>query len=557
MSDSFAPPKSASLGPSQGALRDERTPTIGPGQITIRTRRSPQEEFSRPVLQKMAHAPQESLSALLSSIVEQSRRPHPGLLVREIGTVRQVGDGVASVWGLPGATTDEILQFPHGVTGLVMNLETSYVDCILLGSDEGIQGGDLVWSTGKRIAVPVGDRLLGRVIDPLGTPLDTLGRLFADELRFIERNAPGVVERQPIAEPLQTGIKAVDAIVPIGRGQRELIVGDRQTGKTAIALDAIINQRGQDVVCLYVSIGQRKSAVLDAIRILDDAGAMEHTVVIMAAPDDPPALVYIAPYTGATIAESFMDQGRDVLIIYDDLTKHADAYRELSLLLRRPPGREAYPGDIFYLHSRLLERSGRLNDNLGGGSITALPIVETRRGNISAYVPTNLISITDGQIYLSPELFNQGFKPAIDVGLSVSRVGGAAQTPIMRQVGGHLRLMLSQYEEVAQFSRFGTEVDEMTRRQIVRGEHLRQALRQIPYRPLQLSRQILVLYAAGEGYMDDIPLVDVERFESELWAFAIREYRSIVRRVDEDHVLDDRLAGDMKDLLEAFVSRFA
>jgi len=556
MSDSVLPSAGATSSGSHEAARDERIAAVEPGRITIRTRRRPDEEFPRPVLEKMANAPRESLSSLLTSIVEQSRRPHPGLLIREIGTVRQVGDGVASVWGLPRATTDEILQFPHGVTGLIMNLETSYVDCILLGSDEGIQGGDLVWSTGKRIAVPVGDRLLGRVVDPLGVPLDTLGRLFADELRFIERNAPGVVERQPVTEPLQTGIKAVDALIPIGRGQRELIAGDRQTGKTALALDAIINQRGQDVVCIYVSIGQRKSAALDAIRILQDAGAMEHTIVVLAAPDDPPALVYLAPYTGATIAESFMDQGRDVLIVYDDLTKHADAYRELSLLLRRPPGREAYPGDIFYLHSRLLERSGRLNEALGGGSITALPIVETRRGNISAYVPTNLISITDGQIYLSPEFFNQGFKPAIDVGLSVSRVGGAAQTQIMRRVGGHLRLTLSQYEEVAQFSRFGTEVDETTRHQIVRGEHLRQALRQAPYTPLQLSRQILLLYAAGEGYMDDVPLADVERFESELWAFASREYRSIIRRIDEDHVMDDRLDSDIQALLKAFVGRF-
>ncbi|MBN1402338.1 MAG: F0F1 ATP synthase subunit alpha, partial [Anaerolineae bacterium] len=398
------------------------------------------------MLSQLVHRPADSLRELLASVERESRQTRAGLSIQEVGTVRKVGDGVASVWGLPQATTDELLRFPGNIMGLVMNLEPNWADCVLLGSDAGIQGGDVVWSTGRRITVPVGEPLLGRVVDPLGRPLDNKGRLTVDEWRFIEREAPGVVDRQAVDQPLQTGIKAIDAIIPIGRGQRELIIGDRQTGKTTIALDTIINQRDQGVICVYVSIGQRKSSALQVIRSLENADALEHTIVVVAAPDDPPALVYIAPYVGCTMAESFLDYGYDVLIVYDDLTKHADAYRELSLLLRRPPGREAYPGDIFYLHSRLLERACRLSDEQGGGSITALPIIETRRGNIQAYIPTNLISITDGQIYLSADLFNEDIKPAIDVGLSVSRVGGAAQTPIMRRVSGQIKLSLAQYE---------------------------------------------------------------------------------------------------------------
>jgi F-type H+-transporting ATPase subunit alpha len=387
-------------------------------------------------------------------------------------------------------------------------------------------------------------------------PLDGKGRLFAEDRRLIERQAPGVVARQAVDQPLHTGIKAIDAIIPIGRGQRELIIGDRQTGKTSIALDTIINQRGEDVVCVYVSIGQRKSSTLQVVRTLEEAGAMEHTVVVMASPDDPPALVYLAPYVGCTIAEGFLDHGRDVLIVYDDLTKHADAYRELSLLLRRPPGREAYPGDIFYLHSRLLERAVRLNQAHGGGSITALPIIETRRGNISAYVPTNLISITDGQIYLSPELFNQGVRPAVDVGLSVSRVGSAAQTAVMRKVSGQLKLALAQYEEVAHFARFGTEIDRATRQQIVRGERLREALKQPAYQPLSLSRQILILYAASQGYLDEIPLDQVSRYEQALLAHVEREHRSIVHRIEEEEMLSDDLAADLERVVSAFTEGF-
>jgi F-type H+-transporting ATPase subunit alpha len=508
------------------------------------------------VVERLLRNPSESLRKMLAALTEEAATVHAALSITPIGTVRQVGDGVASVWGLPRVTTDELLRFASGVYGLVMNLETDWIDCVLLGSDEGIQGGDMVWPTGRRITVPVGDRLLGRVVNPLGEPQDGKGRIYADEQRFIERDAPGVVERQAVAEPLHTGIKAIDAIVPIGRGQRELIIGDRQTGKTSIALDTIINQSDTDVICVYVSIGQRKSATLQVVRTLEEAGAMDHTVVVMASPDDPPALVYLAPYAGCTIAEAFMDDGHDVLIIYDDLSKHADAYRELSLLLRRPPGREAYPGDIFYLHSRLLERAARISDELGGGSITALPIVETRRGNISAYIPTNLISITDGQIYLSPELFNQGFKPAIDVGLSVSRVGGAAQTNLMRKVSGQLKLNLAQYEEVAHFARFGTEIDRTTQRQIARGERLREVLKQEAYAPLPQARQVLILFAADRGYLDELPVEHVSRFEAELWTYAQREYRGVIRRIEEQQDLDEELEADMDALIHAFSERF-
>jgi len=508
--------------------------------------------LSRSAVDVLRNAPRRALSSILNAATDETNAVRSALSIRDIGTVRQVGDGVASVWGLPQARTDELLVFSSDVTGLVMNLDTGWVDCILLGTDEGIQGGDVVHSTGERITVPVGDRLLGRVIDPTGRPIDGRGRLYANERRFIERDAPGVVERQAVAEPLETGIKAIDAIVPIGKGQRELIIGDRQTGKTSLALDTIINQRDKNVVCIYVSIGKRKSAALSAIRTLEDAGALEHTIVVVAAPDDPPALLYLAPYTGCTIAESFLDHGRDVLIVYDDLSKHADAYRELSLLLRRPPGREAYPGDIFYLHSRLLERACRLADERGGGSITALPLVETQRGNITAYVPTNLISITDGQIYLSPELFNQNVKPAVDVGLSVSRVGGAAQTPIMRRVSGRFKLTLSQYEEVAHFARFGAEIDRTTRQQITRGLRLREALKQPAYAPQSLAQQIIVLYAAGEGYLDETPLDQVAAFGAGLWRYAVKNHPGVIRRIRAEKAMDQQLEDELVELITAY-----
>ncbi len=502
-------------------------------------------------LERLRRRPFTAFRDVLAALDRETRTVRASLVMQDIGTVRQVGDGVASVWGLPQARTDELVRFGD-VFGLVMNLDTDWIDCILLGSDEGIQGGDIVWSTGGQISIPVGERLLGRVISPLGQPLDLKGRLFVDERRFIEREALGVVERQAVSVPLHTGIKAVDALIPIGRGQRELIIGDRQTGKTSLALDAIINQRDQGVLCVYVSIGQRKSAALQAIHTLEETGALEHTVVVVAAPDDPPALTYLAPYVGCTIAESLMDRGYDVLIVYDDLTKHADAYRELSLLLRRPPGREAYPGDIFYLHARLLERAGRRRDDLGGGSITALPIAETRRGNISAYISTNLISITDGQIYLNADLFNQNIKPAIDVGLSVSRVGGAAQTPIMRQVSAQLKLTLAQYEEVAHFARFGAEIDRATQQQINRGLRLREVLKQPAFQPLPLARQVLILYAVDHGYLDDVPIEEIAHYEENLWHFARREYLGVIRAIEEQKRLDEPLERELNALLQAF-----
>ncbi|NLG27464.1 MAG: F0F1 ATP synthase subunit alpha [Chloroflexi bacterium] len=494
---------------------------------------------------------------LLKAVSAQSHKARAQLTVCDVGTVRQVGDGVASVWGLPQAASDELVRFRHGTLGLVTNLDRNYIDCMLLGSDENIQGGDVVWSTGQRVTVPVGDRLLGRVLDPLGQPIDGRGPVRAEQHRPVEREAAGVVQRQAISQPLQTGIKAVDAIIPIGRGQRELIVGDRQTGKTSLALDTIINQRETGVVCVYVSIGKRKASALQAISTLRQSGALAHTVVVLAAPDSPPALLYLAPYAGCAIAEDFMLEGRDVLIIYDDLTAHADAYRELSLLLRRPPGREAYPGDIFYLHSRLLERACRLSDELGGGSLTALPIVETRRGNIQGYIPTNLISITDGQIYLSPELFNQGFRPAIDIGLSVSRVGGAAQSSVMRKISGQLKLSLAQYDEVAHFARFGTEIDRATQQQITRGVRLREALKQPVHEPLPLARQVVILYAASQGFLDELPTDALARYEEALWQRVQRDHRAIIGHVDAGSDWDESFARRLGDAVEQFSAGFA
>jgi len=465
------------------------------------------------------------VSSLLQALRQQAGQLTSQVRFHDVGTVQHVGDGVATLSGLPRARTDELLTFPTGVRGLILNLDHDLIDVILLGPDEGIQGGDLVISTGERLRVPVGHKLLGRVVNPLGEPLDERGPVDATGFRYLERDAPGVVERAPVNEPLHTGLKIVDALVPIGRGQRELIVGDRQTGKTALAVDAILNQRDSGVLCVYVTIGQKKSSTLAVIETLRHHEALPYTIVVVSSPDDPPALRYLAPYAGCTMAEFLMHEGRDVLIVYDDLSKHADAYRELSLLLRRPPGREAYPGDIFYLHARLLERACKLappsfpptgGDERGGVSLTALPIVEMQRGNVAAYIPTNLISISDGQIVLDAGLFNRGIKPAVNAGLSVSRVGGAAQTAAMRNVAGKLRLELAQFEEVARFARFGAEVDEATQRQIRRGERLRAVLTQPAHQPLPLAAQVVVLLAATEGYLDDVALADVPAFESRL-----------------------------------------
>ena len=472
----------------------------------------------------------------------------------DIGTVLHVGDGVATLSGLPSVHTEEMVTFPTGVGGLVFSLDPHQLDVILLGSDEGIRGGDLVRTSGKRLRIPVGPNLLGRVVNPLGDPLDGGQTPKSSDFRLLERDAPGIISRQPIYQPLQTGWKVIDALVPIGRGQRELIVGDRQTGKTTIAVDAILQQRDANVACIYVAIGQKKSSTLNVISRLREHGALEYTTVVMSAPDDPPALRYLAPYAGCTLAEYLMDHERDVLIVYDDLTKHANAYRELSLLLRRPPGREAYPGDVFYLHSRLLERAGKLNEEYGSGSMTALPIVEIQRGNLSAYIPTNLISITDGQIVLDTELFNQDVKPPVDVGLSVSRVGGSAQTEAMKRVAGELRLQLSQYEEVARFARLGTEVDEATKQQIDKGERLRAMLTQPPHQPLSLGEQVVILFATQQGALEAIAVEDVSQFERNLLAFIREKYNELFEEIELKQDLSDEMVERLKDVIDTFLS---
>jgi F-type H+-transporting ATPase subunit alpha len=484
---------------------------------------------------------------LLRGLRKRAKEQGSQVIFREVGTVQHIGDGVATLSGLPLARTDELVEFPTGVRGMILNLDHARLDVILLGRDEGIQGGDLVTGTGERVRVPTGHQLLGRVIDPLGKPLDDRGLIQATETRFLEREAPDIVDRAPVNEPLYTGTKVIDALLPIGRGQRELILGDRQSGKTSLAVDAILSQRGSDIACVYVSIGQKKSSALGIIEALDRHHALAYTTVVVASPEDPPALRYLAPYTGCTVAESFMDEGRDALIVYDDLNKHADAYRELSLLLRRPPGREAYPGDIFYLHARLLERACKLSEEQGGGSLTALPIVVTQRGNVSAYIPTNLISICDGQIVLDTDLFNRGIKPAVDVGQSVSRVGGEAQTNAMREVAGELRLELSQYEEVRRFARFGAEVDQTTRRQIEHGRRLRAALKQPVHRPLSLSSQIVVLLAATEGIVDQISVEDVPAFEEGLLDLAQRREPELFQQINRTgELLPDTREAMMK-----------
>jgi F-type H+-transporting ATPase subunit alpha len=475
----------------------------------------------------------------------------------DVGTVQYIGNGVATLSGLPHARTDELVDFSTGVQGMILNLDHDRLDVILLGPEEGIQGGDLVTATGERLRVPVGPNLLGRVVNPLGDPLDARGPVDTEALHYLERDAPGVAERAPVDEPLHTGCKIVDALIPIGRGQRELIVGDRQTGKTTLAVDAILNQRDTGVLCVYVAVGQKKSSTLSVIETLRRGGALETTIVVTASPDDPPALRYLAPYAGCTMAEYLVHQGQDVLIVYDDLSKHADAYRELSLLLRRPPGREAYPGDIFYLHSRLLERACKLIPFPGGeeseesrGSLTALPIAETRQGNLSAYIPTNLISITDGQIMLDADMFNHGVKPAVSAGLSVSRVGGAAQTSAMRDVVGNLRLELAQFEEVARFARFGTEVGEATKQQIRRGERLQAVLTQPAHNPLSLASQVVILLAATSGLLDDIPPGSVPDFEARLLARVETEHPGLLQQINRTGELTEETRQLLRALFE-------
>jgi len=476
------------------------------------------------------------------------------LSAQSVGSVKQVGDGVAIVSGLRGVMADELVLFADDTYGLALDLDHNYVGCVLLGGDEDIHAGDIVKGTGRVIDVPVGEPLLGRVVNALGQPIDDLGPLEAPEKiirRPIDRRAPTFIQRAPVSEPLQTGIKAIDSVIPLGRGQRELIIGDRQIGKTAIAVDTVINQRDQDVYCIYVCIGQKMSTVAQIVETFREHGALDYTTVVVAGAEEPPSMVYLAPYAGCAMAEAFMYTGRHALIIYDDLTKHAIAYRQLSLLLQRPAGREAYPGDVFYLHSRLLERSARLSAAYGGGSMTALPIIETQAGNIAAYIPTNLISITDGQIYLTTQLFNQNIRPAIDVGLSVSRVGGAAQNEAMRAVSRHLALDIAQFLELQIFARFGTELDRATREQLARGERVRAILTQPQYEPMPVAHQVVVIYAAGQGYLDDVPIEQVRRFEARLLNFLQRQCSGLLAEFSIGH-WNPHLEKDLQNALARF-----
>jgi len=477
--------------------------------------------------------------------------------VAEVGTIVSVGDGIARVHGVENTMSGEMLEFPHGIYGIALNLEEESVGVVLLGDFTEIKEGDTVKRTGRIISVPVGPELVGRVVNALGQPIDGKGPIVSKQSMPIERIAPGVVDRSPVKEPLQTGLKAIDAMVPIGRGQRELIIGDRQTGKTAVAVDAIINQRGQDVICIYNAIGQKQSTVAQVVRTLQDAGAMEYTIVVSAGASDPAPLLYISPYSACTMGEYFRDKGQHALIIYDDLSKHAQAYREISLLLRRPPGREAYPGDVFYLHSRLLERASKLKKELGGGSLTALPIIETQAGDLSAYIPTNVISITDGQIFLESDLFHQGVRPAINVGNSVSRVGGSAQVKAMRQVAGTLRLDLAQYRELAAFAQFGSDLDKSTMNQLNRGRRLVEVLKQLQYEPLPVEKQVVILYAATNGYLDPVPVERVRAYEMELYKFLDTRRAALLSALAEKKAIDDTIKPELNAALEEFGKTFA
>ncbi len=493
----------------------------------------------------------------ISQVIRQQLASYEAAIdVAEVGTVIEVGDGIARIYGLEKAMALEMLEFPHGVMGMALNLEEDNVGAVLLGEDTLIKEGDQVRRSGRIVSVPVGDAVIGRVVNALGQPVDDKGLIEAKEFRPIERFAPGVVDRRPVKEPLQTGIKAIDAMIPIGRGQRELIIGDRQTGKTAIAVDTIINQKGKDVYCFYVACGQKLSTVAQVVKVLEEAGAMAYTTVVVASASEPAPLQYIAPYAGCTMGEHFRDTKRHALCIYDDLTKHAAAYRQLSLLLRRPPGREAYPGDVFYLHSRLLERAAKLNDELGGGSLTALPIIETQLGDVSAYIPTNVISITDGQIYLETDLFYAGIRPAVNVGLSVSRVGGAAQIKAMKQVAGKLRLDLAQYREMAAFAQFGSELDKATQAQLNRGQRMVELLKQGQYRPFPVERQILIIHAGTAGHLDDLPIEAIAGFDQALYKFAETRYPGISKELTEKKEITDTLRAQMDKCIEECKAEF-
>jgi F-type H+-transporting ATPase subunit alpha len=500
----------------------------------------------------MAFKPEEVSSILQKELEKYETK----LELASVGSVLQVGDGIARVWGLSDAMAGELLKFPGDVTGWVFNLEEDNVGVVLFGSDQAIKEGDQVHLTGKVAQVPVGPALLGRVVNPLGEPLDGKGPIVTDFFYPVEGSVPNVVQRQPVKEPVQTGIKAIDAMIPIGRGQRELIIGDRQTGKTAIAVDTILNQKGKDLFCIYVAVGQKESTVARVLKTLNDHGAMEYSVVVSATASDPAPLQYLAPYAGCAIGEYFRDHGQHALCIYDDLSKQAVAYRQLSLLLRRPPGREAYPGDVFYLHSRLLERAAKLNEEKGGGSLTALPIIETQAGDVSAYIPTNVISITDGQIYLETDLFYSGVRPAINAGLSVSRVGGNAQTKAMKKVAGKLRLDLAQYRELAVFAQFGSDLDRSTRAQLTRGERMVEILKQDQYVPMDLALEVLIIFAGINGYLDELPVSEVRRYERELHEFATKQYPEVVHTLATEKAISDPTEKKMHEVVQAFTQRF-
>ncbi|MFZ8863448.1 MAG: F0F1 ATP synthase subunit alpha [Thermocrinis sp.] len=497
-----------------------------------------------------------SYEEALQMLREQLKGLEESIKMEEVGVVYYVGDGVARAYGLDNVMANEVVEFEGGTLGLAFNLEEDNVGLIILGSESGIREGSLVRRTGRILDAPVGEGLIGRVIDPLGNPLDGKGPIHYEYRSPVEKIAPGVVKRKSVHEPLQTGIKAIDAMIPIGRGQRELIIGDRSTGRTTICIDTILNQKDTDVYCIYVAIGQKRSTTARIIELLERSGAMEYTCVVVASATDPASLQYLAPFVGCTIGEYFRDNGKHALIIYDDLSKHAEAYRQLSLLMRRPPGREAYPGDVFYLHSRLLERAAKLNDELGAGSLTALPIIETKAGDVAAYIPTNVISITDGQIYLEPDLFNKGIRPAINVGLSVSRVGGAAQIKAMKQVAGTLRLELAQFRELEAFVQFASELDKATQQTINRGIRLVELLKQEPYNPIPVEKQIVAIYAGTNGYLDDIPVEAVRKFERELYAYLDNQRPDILKDIREKKALDDDLKRRIDEALKDFKSKF-
>jgi len=501
----------------------------------------------------MAQIRADEITQILRQEIENYDR---AIDVSEVGTVISVGDGIARIHGLEKVMAGELISFGNDVSGIAMNLEEDQVGSVLLGEYSKIREGDEVRRTGQIMSVPVGDALIGRVVDALGRPIDGKGPIVTSQTNAIERIAPGVVARQPVKQPLQTGIKAIDGMIPIGRGQRELIIGDRQTGKTAIAIDAILNQKGGDVVCIYVAIGQKRSTVAQVVKTLQDFGTMDYTIVVSASASDPAPMLYLAPFSGCAIGEYFRDNGRHALCVYDDLSKHAAAYREISLLLRRPPGREAYPGDVFYLHSRLLERAAKLNDAMGGGSLTALPFIETQAGDVSAYIPTNVISITDGQIYLEADLFNSNIRPAVNVGLSVSRVGGSAQIKAMRSVAGPLRLDLAQYRELAAFAQFGSDLDKSSQSQLNRGKRLVEILKQPQYQPLPVEKQVAIIFAATKGLLDDLAVEDCRAFETELYKYLENAKPGILTGIREKKVLDDALQADLRAAIGELKTRF-